>query len=110
MANEQGDPEEVGSALSSSSSVSKEIEEAGSLPGGRSSAAQRRVGARRALAEAEQEALVRELEASRQRVPEFAASHGYHPSTMYAWLRRYRAGEPLRRAGWRSGRPNFSAE
>ena len=70
MASEQGEPEEAGSALSSSSSsLSKEIEEAGSLPGGRSSAAQRRAGARRALTESEQEALVRELESRRQRVP-----------------------------------------
>jgi transposase InsO family protein len=107
MAEEQEDPEDAAERLSS---PSKRIEESSSLPGGRSSAAERRVGARRALTEAEQVALVRDLESSRQRVPEFAASHGYHPSTMYAWLRRYRAGEPLRRAGWRSGRPNFSAE
>jgi len=109
MAEEQESPEDADSRLSSSS-PSKRIEEA-SVPGGRLSAAERRVvPPRPALTPAEQEALVRELESSRKSVPDFAAAHGYHPSTMYAWLRRYRAGEPLRRAGWRSGRPNFSAE
>ena len=107
MAEEQEDPE---GSVARSSSLSKEIEEAVSLPGGRSSAAERRVGARRILSVAEQEELVRELLSSALSVPEFAAAHGFHASTMYAWRRRALAGEPVRRNGWRGGRPNFSAE
>src|SRR5262245_47056212 len=110
MADEQGDPEEASSALSCSSSHSKRNEEPVSLPGGRSSAAERRVGARRALTPAEQEALVRELEASCCDVREFAAAHGVHPTTLYTWRRRVRAGEPVHGGGWKKARPNFSAE
>src|SRR5262245_43888282 len=99
MANEQD--REAADTVGSSSSPSKGIVEPGSLPGGRSSAAERRVGARRVLTAAEQEALVRELETSGARVPAFAATHGFHASTMYAWRRRLRAGEPMRRGGVR---------
>ncbi|NOT31979.1 MAG: DDE-type integrase/transposase/recombinase [Planctomycetes bacterium] len=53
---------------------------------------------------------MQELESSAQSVPEFAAAHGFHASTVYAWRRRARAGEPVRRGGWRGGRGNFSAE
>jgi len=111
MAREDEAPEEADERLSSSSSSpTKRIEGSESLPGGRSSAAERRVGARRALTAAEQESLVRELESSGQRVREFAATHGLHVSTLYTWRRRVRAGEPVRRGGWKGGRPNFSAE
>jgi transposase InsO family protein len=108
MAEEVEDPEEAGERRSS---PSKRIEEPVSLPGGRSSAAERRVGPRRALTPAEQEVLVRELESSGSSVPEFAAAHGLHASTLYTWRRRVRAGEPVRRSGWKKGgRGNFSAE
>jgi len=62
------------------------------------------------LTPAEQEALVRELESSGRHVREFAAAHGLHPTTLYAWRRRVRAGEPVHRGGWKRARPNFSAE
>jgi transposase-like protein len=62
------------------------------------------------LTPAEQEALVQELESGAQSVPEFAAAHGFHTSTVYAWRRRVRSGEPVRRGGWRGGRGNFSPE
>lgn len=108
MAEEVEDPENSGERRSS---LSKRIEEPGSLPGGRRRAAERRVGARQALTPAEQEALVRELEASGKSVPEFAAAHGVHASTLYTWRRRVRAGEPVRRSGWKKGgRGNFNAE
>jgi transposase InsO family protein len=108
MAEEDEDPEDAGERRSS---LSKRIEEPVGLPGGRSSAAERRVGARPALTPAEQEALVRELESSGSSVPEFAAAHGLHASTLYTWRRRVRAGEPVRRSGWKKGgRGNFDAE
>ena len=76
MAQEQEAPEGSEDRFSSSSSVSKKIEEASSLPGGRSSAAERRVGVRPALTPAEQEALVRALESSGGRVRDFAIAYG----------------------------------
>ena len=110
MAQERQDPEGSLDRFSSSS-LSKKIEEAESLPGGRSSAAQRRVGTRRALTPAEQESLVHALEASGQSVTEFAAEHGLHATTLYTWRRRVRLGEPVRRSGWKKGgRGNFSPE
>ena len=111
MAQEQQDPEGSLDRISSSSSFSKKIEEPVSLPGGRSSASERRVGPQRALTPAEQERLVRELESSGESVPKFAAAHGLHASTLYTWRRRVRSGEPVRREGWKKGgRGNFSAE
>jgi transposase-like protein len=110
MADEQAGPEESLDRFSSSSSFSKKIEEPDSLPGGRSSAAQRRVSDRRLIPEAEQESLLRELAASKLSVAEFAAAHDVHASTLYAWLRRVRAGEPLRRTSKKCGRPSFSPE
>ncbi|HEX6884368.1 MAG TPA: transposase, partial [Planctomycetota bacterium] len=68
------------------------------------------MGARRVLTPAEQESLVRALEASGQSVTAFAAAHGLHATTLYTWRRRVRLGEPARRAGRRTGRPSFSAE
>lgn len=108
MRQEHEDPE--GSVDRFPSSPSKEIEVPESPPGGRSSDAERRVGARPALTPAEQEALVRELESSKQSVSAFAAAHGLHASTLYTWRRRVRSGEPVRRGGWRGGRGNFSPE
>ena len=110
MVQEQQDPEGSLDRFSSSSSPSKEMEDPESLPGGRSSAAERRVLARREYTAAEQEALLSELASSGASVAQFAAQHGVHSSTLYAWLRRARAGEPLRRTGKRCGRPSFSPE
>jgi transposase InsO family protein len=108
MAEAEEDPEDAGERRLSHS---KRIEEPVGLPGGRSSAAERRVGARHALTPAEQERLVAELESSGSSVPEFAAAHGLHASTLYTWRRRVRAGEPVRRRGWKKGgRGNFSPE
>ncbi len=110
MAQEQQDPEGSLDRFSSSPSLSKKIVEPASLPGGRSSAAERRVRAHREYTAAEQEALLSELGSSGASVAEFAAQHGVHSSTLYAWLRRARAGEPLRRTGKKCGRPSFSPE
>lgn len=95
----------------SSSSPSKRIVEPESLPGGRSSAAAQRVGARRVFSEAEQQALLREYEASQESVAQFAARAGVHYTTLYTWVRRARAGEPVRRRRAKRGeRPSFSPE
>jgi len=62
------------------------------------------------IPEAEQESLLRELASSESSVAEFAQAHGVHVSTLYAWLRRVRAGEPVRRSARKGGRPSFSPE
>ncbi len=98
MAEEQGDPEEAGKRLSSSSPA-KRIEEPGSPPGGRSSAAERRVGAPRIYTPEERAVLLEALRKSGQGVEDFAAEHGLHVSTLYMW--RYRARHGLDRPGAR---------
>lgn len=97
MADEQGDPEEAGKRLSS---PWKRIEEPESLPGGRSSAAERRVGARRIYTAEERSALLEALRRSGQGVEDFAAEHGVHASTLYMW--RYRARHGLDQPGART--------
>jgi transposase InsO family protein/transposase-like protein len=105
MAEEQQDPE--GSLDRFSPSLSKKIEEPESLPGGRSSAAERRVVWRSA---SEIASLLAALEASGESVHAFAASRGLHVSTLYGWLRRARHREPLRRTRSVRGRQVFSSE
>ena len=107
MAEVDEGPEEVEGALVGSSSPSKKNEEPVSLPGGRSSAAERRVVWRSA---SEIESLLEEYVASGLGVHAFAAGRGLHASTLYAWLRRARQGEPLRRTRSVRGRRVFSAE
>jgi len=100
MAQEQQDPEGSVDRFPSSAS-SKEIEGPGSPPGGRSSAAERRVRARRECTAPEQEALLSELASSGASVAEFAALHGVLP-------RRCTRGcvvrAPVSRCGDRGGR------
>jgi transposase InsO family protein len=107
MAREQGDPAEA-DRLPSSSSPSEKIEDTEGLPGGRGSAAERRVGARRKHTREERSALLAQFEQSGQSVYDFAVEHGVHSSTLFAW--RSRAAKKARRAGRRPARPHFSAE
>lgn len=107
MAQEQDGSAGAQDALPSSSSLSKEMESPGSLPGGRSSAAERRVVWR---STAEVEGVLREFAASGASVAAFAAQRGLHASTLYGWLRRARQGEPVRRSRVVRGRQVFSAE
>ncbi len=104
MAQEREDPE---GSEDRSVFPRKENEEPSSLPGGRSSAAERRVVLRSAL---EIEALLSAYGSSGESVPAFAASHGLRASTVYGWLRRARQGEPLRQTGSLRGRRVFGAE
>ena len=65
MADEQAAPEESLDWFPSSSSLSKKAEEPVSPPGGRSSAAERRVWAQRVLTPPEQEVLVHQSVSAR---------------------------------------------
>jgi transposase InsO family protein len=104
MAARDEDPEDIGERRSS---LSKRIEEPVSLPGGRSSAAERRVGARaRRYTRSERSALLAELERSGVSVERFAAQHGVQPGTLQMW--RYRARHARR--GVRGTRPSYSPE
>ena len=74
----------------SSSSPSKRVVEPESLPGGCSSGAQRRVGARRRYTPGERAELLLALECSGQSVERFAAEHGVSPATLHMWRYRVR--------------------
>ncbi len=90
MAEEPKSPEEVGTRPSSP--YSQRIESPVSLPGGRSSAAERRVGARRRYTPEERARLLREHEASGLSVEPFCAQHGIQPSTLHTWRQKARRG------------------
>ena len=111
MEQEHEGPEEAGSGLSSSSPP-KEIVEPESLPGGRSSAAVRRVGpprTRRRYTAEQRAELLDAFEASGLGVEQFAAERGVHPSTLNQW--RYRERHGGKRAPDRAERPrSFSPE
>jgi transposase-like protein len=106
MASERQDAEPESGA--SSSFLPKRIVEPRSLPGGRSSGAQRRVARRRYTAEQRAELLFA-LECSGQSVERFAAAHGVQPSTLFMW--RYRARHEGKRPPNRSAhRRTYSPE
>jgi transposase-like protein len=92
-----------------SSCPPERIEDPESLPGGRSERGVAARGPRREYTQDEAEALLAELTSSGERVADFAVRHGLHSSTLYAWLRRVRAGASLRASG-RAARRCFSPE
>ena len=94
---------------SSCSSPPERNEDPESLPGGRSERGVAARGRRREYTQSEAEALLAELSSSGERVAEFAVQHGLHSSTLYAWMRRVRAGGPLRSPG-RPARRCFTPE